>query len=54
MKSNLLFALIVILITSCNLNKKPEFDFIDFSINRDRAQEFYSLKIFPDGKAFIK
>jgi hypothetical protein len=54
MKSKLLFALIVILITSCNPIQTPDFEFIDFSINRDRVQEFYSLKIFPDGKAFIK
>jgi hypothetical protein len=54
MKRNLLFALIVILITSCNQNQTPDFDSIDFSINRDRAQELYSLKIFQDGKTFIK
>jgi hypothetical protein len=53
MKNNLLFALIVILITSCNLRQKRDFDFIDFSIHRDRAQKYYSLKIFQDGKAFI-
>ena len=53
MKNNLLFALIVILITSCNPRQTPDFEFIDFSIHRDRAQEYYSFKIFQDGKAYI-
>ena len=53
MKSNLLLALIVILITSCNLRQKPNFDYIDFSIYRDRAQKSYRLKIFQNGKTFI-
>jgi hypothetical protein len=53
MKSNLLLALIVILITSCNQRQKPDFDYIDFSIYRDRAQKIYRLKIFQDGKAYI-
>ncbi len=53
MKNILLFALIVILITSCNLRQKTNFDYVDFSIYRDRSQKVYKLKILKDGQAFI-
>jgi hypothetical protein len=54
MKNNLLLALIVISITtSCKLRHTNDFEFIDLSIYKDRAQKSYSFKIFPDGKAYI-
>jgi len=54
MKNNLLFALILISITtSCKMKHTNDFEFIDLSIYKDRVQKSYSFKIFQNGKAYI-
>lgn len=53
MKYNLISVLIIVLITSCYQKQTHDFEYIDLSIYKDRAQKYYSLKIFQDGKAYI-
>ena len=54
MNYKLLLALIIIGITSCIPRHTRDFEFIDLSISHERAQKQYSLKIFQDGKTYIK
>jgi hypothetical protein len=54
MKHKLILGLIIIMITACNLRQTHDFEVIDLSISHERAQKQYSLKVYQDGKAYIK